>query len=71
MQGLTLTTSTVDEKRNYIEIVEMQMDRGMYSYMYKYICRYIGHHMAVTPFKLPPLFRKPKTPKIPRDQGSG
>ena len=30
----------------------------------KFKYRYIGRHMAVTPFKLPPLFRKPKNVEI-------
>ena len=36
--------------------------------------RYIGRHMAVTPFKFPPLFRKPKKCRNSqeiRGQGSG
>ena len=33
--------------------------------------RYIGRHMAVTPFKFPPLFRKPKNVEIPKRLGSG
>ena len=32
-------------------------------------CRNIGRHMAVTPFKFPPLFRKPKTVEIPKRLG--
>ena len=31
--------------------------------------RYIGRHMAVTPFKFPPLFKKPKIIKIPKRLG--
>ena len=31
--------------------------------------RYIGRHIAVTPFKLPPLFRKPKNDKISKRSG--
>ena len=32
-------------------------------------CRNIGRHMAVTPFKFPPLFRKPKNVEIPKRLG--
>ena len=32
-------------------------------------CRYIGRHMAVTPFKFLPLFRKPKNVEISRRLG--
>ena len=31
--------------------------------------RYVGRHMAVTPFKFPPLFRKPKNVEIPKRLG--
>ena len=31
--------------------------------------RYIGRHMAVTPFKIPPLFRKPENVEIPKRLG--
>ena len=31
--------------------------------------RYIGRHMAVTSFKSPPLFRKPKNVEIPKRLG--
>ena len=31
--------------------------------------RYIGPHMAVTPFEFPPLFRKPKNVEIPKRLG--
>ena len=31
--------------------------------------RYIGRHMAVTPFKFPPLFKKPKIVEIPKRLG--
>ena len=34
-----------------------------------YLYRYIGRHMAVTPFKFPPLFRKPKNVDIPKRLG--
>ena len=30
---------------------------------------YIGRHIAVTPFKFPPLFRKPKNVEIPKGLG--
>ena len=32
---------------------------------------YIGRHMAVTPFKFPPLFRKPKHVERTSDGGNG
>ena len=31
--------------------------------------RYIGRHRAVTPFKFPPLFKKPKIVEIPNRLG--
>ena len=31
--------------------------------------RYIGRHMAVTPFKFPLLFKKPKIVEIPKRLG--
>ena len=31
--------------------------------------KYIGRHMAVTPFEFPPLFRKPKNIEIPKRLG--
>ena len=31
--------------------------------------RYIGRHMAVTPFKFPPLFRKPENVEIRKRLG--
>ena len=34
-----------------------------------YVNRYIGGHMAVTSFKFPPLFRKPKNVEIPKRLG--
>ena len=39
------------------------------TYLYKFKYRYIGRHMAVTPFKFPPLFRKPKNVEIPKRLG--
>ena len=44
------------------------------TYLYKFKYRYIGRHMAVTPFKFPVLFRKPKKCRNSqeiRGQGSG
>ena len=39
------------------------------TYLYKFKYRYIGRHMAVTPFEFPPLFRKPKNVEIPKRLG--
>ena len=39
------------------------------TYLQKFKYRYIGRHMAVTPFKFPPLFRKPKNVEIPKRLG--
>ena len=39
------------------------------TYLYKFKYRYIGRHMAVTPFNFPPLFRKPKHFGIPKRLG--
>ena len=44
--------------------------KNVHSYrssLFKY--KYIGRHMAVTPFKFPPLFRKPKNVEIPKRLG--
>ena len=37
--------------------------------MQKFKDRYIGRHMAVTPFKFPPLSKKPKNVEIPKRLG--
>ena len=34
-----------------------------------YLSIYVGRHMAVTSFKFPPLFRKPKNVEIPKRLG--
>ena len=39
------------------------------TYLLKFKYKYIGRHMAVTPFKFPPLFRKPKNVEIPKRLG--
>ena len=39
------------------------------TYLKKFKYRYIGRHMAVTPFKFPPVFRKPKNVEIPKRLG--
>ena len=39
------------------------------TYLYKFKYRNIGRHMAVTPYKFPPLFRKPKNVEIPKRLG--
>ena len=39
------------------------------SYLYKYKYRYMGRHMAVSPFKHFLLFRKPKNAEISKRSG--
>ena len=39
------------------------------TYLSKFNYRYLGGHMAVTPFKFPPLFRKPKNVEISKRYG--
>ena len=45
------------------------MGDGFDTYLYKFKYIYIGRHMAVTLFKFPPLFRKPKNVEIPKRLG--
>ena len=52
---------------NVITILKCVMLLKLTCREFKY--RYIGCHMAVTPFKFPPLFRKPKNVEIPKRLG--
>ena len=53
----------------YKAITRFEMCDAFDTYLYKFKYGYIGRHMAVTPFKFPLLFRRPKNVDISKRLG--